>query len=341
MGGLCLAAGARRRGIRAAAHQLALAILVAARPATCTGRDWIVRALANPRGASGKTIALAQIILGNINSDLGDYAAARAAYEASIATSRDIGDTPWVAWAMHNLGIVTGYQGDYQRARELIEESLALDENTPNPERRHGLALSMLGDLAYCEGDYGRSRELLEQNLDISQRLGNDTSVAYDSYFLGRTLWQFDRAAARALIEQSLDHFRSTGDKMGTAYTAIELGRQAIEDGDLDRARALYDEAASLWRELGSAHVAVMCIEGFALLAVAADAWQEAARLLGAATSGRSTLGRPRPANERVSLEEAAKRVRSALDDADWDQWAESGARMRIEELVGEFLRDS
>ena len=133
--------------------------------------------------------------------------------------------------------------------------------------RRQALALRMLGDHAYCKGDYVRSNELLEQNLEIIQSATSDPSFAYESYFLARTRCQFDRRAGRALLEQCLDAFRSAEDRLGAAYVSVELGRQVLQDGDASGAASLFKEALIHSQELGSAHLFLMCVEGFAHLA--------------------------------------------------------------------------
>jgi tetratricopeptide (TPR) repeat protein len=56
----------------------------------------------------------------------GEYERARALYEESLALFRELGDKRSVAIPLVNLGLVAQAQGEYERVRALYEESLAL-----------------------------------------------------------------------------------------------------------------------------------------------------------------------------------------------------------------------
>ena len=64
--------------------------------------------------------------LGHVALDQGDYPAARALLEESLAIRRELGDREGIAASLSNLGNVALYQGDYPAARALHEESLAI-----------------------------------------------------------------------------------------------------------------------------------------------------------------------------------------------------------------------
>src|SRR5206468_2248739 len=56
----------------------------------------------------------------------GDYEAARALHQESLAIKRELGDKGGIAASVNNLGLVADSQGDFASARALYEESLAL-----------------------------------------------------------------------------------------------------------------------------------------------------------------------------------------------------------------------
>jgi tetratricopeptide (TPR) repeat protein len=58
--------------------------------------------------------------------DQGDYPAARALLEESLAIRRELGDRHGIATSLSNLGYAALNQGDYPAARALYEESLAI-----------------------------------------------------------------------------------------------------------------------------------------------------------------------------------------------------------------------
>jgi tetratricopeptide (TPR) repeat protein len=91
------------------------------------GRERLANALAH-LGAQGPTRARADALngAGNLADHQGDYAAARAFYEESLAIRRTLGDRRGLARSLGNLGILAARDGDYEGARALHEETRAL-----------------------------------------------------------------------------------------------------------------------------------------------------------------------------------------------------------------------
>jgi predicted ATPase len=64
--------------------------------------------------------------------------------------------------------------------------------------------------------------------------------------------FQGDYPAARARFEEALAIMRELGDRRGIASSLNGLGNVAHEQGDFAPARALYEESLAIWRELGN-----------------------------------------------------------------------------------------
>ena len=79
------------------------------------------RELGNPH-----SIALSLSNVGHVALDQGDYPAARALLEESLAIRRELGDRHGIATSLSNLGYAALDQGDYPAARALLEGSLAI-----------------------------------------------------------------------------------------------------------------------------------------------------------------------------------------------------------------------
>ena len=92
-------------------------------------------------------------------------------YEESLERVRGLDDGWFLSVATNNLGDLHMREGDYARAAELFEESLAIGEARGDVDRRArqltnlGLAIRELGDLA-------RARELLRRGLAAAQEIG-------------------------------------------------------------------------------------------------------------------------------------------------------------------------
>src|SRR5207244_11640215 len=71
----------------------------------------------------------------------GDYPAAMALHEQSLAQHRQLRNPHSIAFAAHNLANVAGEQGDYLRARQLYEEA---NEIAISLGDRHGSAIGLI-----------------------------------------------------------------------------------------------------------------------------------------------------------------------------------------------------
>jgi predicted ATPase/DNA-binding XRE family transcriptional regulator len=81
------------------------------------GETWLERAIALPGADPSRERARALYRLGSFAIDRGDYPAARAWYERSLAMRRDLGDRSGIADSLDALGVVTFDEGDSRRAR--------------------------------------------------------------------------------------------------------------------------------------------------------------------------------------------------------------------------------
>jgi non-specific serine/threonine protein kinase len=180
-----------------------------------------------------------------------DYQNARSLQEESLAIRRELGDRPGMATSLRNLGLIAHSQGDYDAARSLHQESLAIGRELGS---RWVIAASLndLGSIANWQEDYAVARLLYEESLAIRRALGDRLGVADSLRNLGSvTSEQGDHAAARSLYEESLAIRRELGDRPGIAASLRDLGSVAYLQGELGIARSLHEESLAIRHELG------------------------------------------------------------------------------------------
>src|SRR5258708_17274570 len=95
------------------------------------------------------------------------------------------GDKWLTAHALLSLAEPVRSRGDYQGAKVMLEEVLALFKEVGDTAYI-GWLLYLLGDMARLNADYSRSRALLEESLALSQTVGNKTYMAWAYNSLGR-----------------------------------------------------------------------------------------------------------------------------------------------------------
>jgi predicted ATPase/DNA-binding SARP family transcriptional activator/uncharacterized protein HemY len=216
------------------------------------GRAWCEKAL-QANATQERTHARARALngAGKLAIAQGDYVAAQAQLEESLAIQREIGDLQGMAASLNALGNVAIAQGDYVAAQAQLEESLAIRREIGD---RWGITISLhnLGNVAYVQGDYVAAQAHFEESLAITREIGDRRSMAVALHFLGNVaIAQGDYVAAQAHFEESLAIRREIGDRWGIGASLIGLGNVAHAQGDYATAQAHFEESLVITREIG------------------------------------------------------------------------------------------
>ena len=262
------------------------------------GRRWLDTALALDSGDPSSPRGHALLGAGVMAFFQGDYQRAATLWQESLALFSDLSDTTGIAYSHGNLGLVADAQGDYPRAIASYEEALALFRDLD--DRTYiGYMLHNLGLIAYFQGNYQR---------------------------------------ATAQFDESLALVRSLGDENGVAMTLGNLGLVAFVQGDYERALALHEESLALGRRLSNKPWLARGIEHFALIAAATHEPTRAARLFGAAAALRAEFGATLPPNDREFNARYIAEVTARLGDSAFSAaWAE-GQLMSADEAIAYAL---
>jgi DNA-binding CsgD family transcriptional regulator/tetratricopeptide (TPR) repeat protein len=155
--------------------------------------------------------------------------------------------------ALHAAGWLSLVQGEYERARALCEESLALYRELDDA-RMMASTLERLGWIASARDDYPAATSLFEESLALSRSIGDNVRLAHSLLSLALTTLQHadysQYARVRALVEESLALFRQESHQEGIAWALYGLGLLHFQQGDDATARALLEESLALYRAL-------------------------------------------------------------------------------------------
>jgi non-specific serine/threonine protein kinase len=225
--------------------------------------------------SDGRGLAEALHVLGHVEFDQRDHAAAQQLFEASLTAYEQAADVPGRLPLMADLGLVAYHRGDNAEAGRVFERSLA-------EFRRHGLkdrmagALNVLGDLARLAGEQ-------------------------------------DRAAA--LYGESLDLWRELHGTPGIASALHKLGQVARSTGDLAAARAYFTESLALQRDLGNTQGIAECLAGLGGTLAAAGRYPEAARVFAASADLLEQIGAPLAPADQAVMDRDTAALRRRLGD--------------------------
>jgi predicted ATPase/transcriptional regulator with XRE-family HTH domain len=295
------------------------------------GRRWIAGALALAPVAAAPLRAQALFAAGQLASNQGDYEAARAAYEASLALWREPTADPAarepIGKVLMELGMLAYFQGEYATARRLLEESRAL-LRIEEHRFTYARVLESLATVLCEQGDFTTAQALYEEGLRLFQGLGVQRGIAVSLSNLGMVAqYQGQYERARQLFETAAARFGDMGDLRKQALTYSNLGIAALEQGDYGAAQSYFVVSLRpLWAVRDKWGVAY-CLEGLAGVSGGQGQWERAARLFGAAAGLRESLQAPLAPAERGQYERSLAVARAQGDPARWEAaWAEGQA---------------
>jgi tetratricopeptide (TPR) repeat protein len=217
------------------------------------GRESLAAVLTLP-AAAGHTLHRAKALrgAGNMALHARQFETARALLEESLAISRALADRPGEAIALYTLAWVAQSSGDEARLVALAAESFPLVQKVGNTR---GLAVlhQCLGDAALERSDREEAKAHYQRGLALFRERGGIRGIAYMLYCLGAlALADGDLGAARTLVEEALPIQRALGFKVAIAGSLRALGEVALRQGDIETARTCHTEALELCRQAGS-----------------------------------------------------------------------------------------
>ena len=199
--------------------------------------------------------------------------------------------------ALAYLAVPYLYQGKFDYAKSLAEESLQLAESAEMADQI-AFALNVLGGCHKSLGELAAARRCYERVVSMRQALNDGLSIGRVMNNLGNLAQvggEFD--IARAYYREASDIFRLFDRPFATAVTASNAGRLAWQAGDLVEARRFLTEAVAIRRGLSTQGGLASSLINLSLVAVdegevteSAELLTEALRLSQQATSIAHTL---------------------------------------------------
>lgn len=298
------------------------------------GRMLLSRALERAPQGTEAAQAEARRAAGNLAFHQGDYAAARLAYEETLAYCRDQEDPACVATLLNNLARIAHAQGRYLEAERLYTESLALSSQLglrPHVAR----ALNNLGQLAYDRDDLQEARRLFEQSLESKRELGDQAGIANTLNNLGLIYRDLNQtAAANLLLREALACYRHLRNPVLEATSQNNLDSVALHEGNQVDAERWLQESLQIRRRLGDRAGLAFSLEGFAELASSRDEFFRAAQLYAAAETLRGQLAMPRSQAAQREADRGQAAARAALGEESYRAACQLGSMRSLEQTL-------
>jgi tetratricopeptide (TPR) repeat protein len=193
---------------------------------------------------------------------------------------------------------------------------------------RSGEALSDMGD-------YAGAMARFEESLVLFRSVGTRYGVAYVLLNQGSSaLGMAQLEQAKELTARSLALFREIGDRRCISNALMQLADVAREQRDYLQAFIQYRESLTAHWELNTRPNIARCLEAMAILARAQGLWDRAARLHGAASALRETMGSVMVPVDRARHNECVAAVRGQLGAETFMACEGEGRAMSLEHAV-------
>lgn len=211
--------------------------------------------------------ARAQIAMGKLFRQRGDYDAALAWFAQAKTGYTSLGDRAGLRDVLNETGVGITHKGEYAQAREILNAALTLAHETDD-KAAIAQALNNLGNVAWSQSDYAAGRALFEESLTFWRELGNKWGIANSLTNLGNVAYnQGDYHTAQALYQESLTLRLEMGDKGGNAILHTNLGNVALAEVEYTHARELYEKGLELGREMGDKYIMAISLTDLGIVA--------------------------------------------------------------------------
>jgi len=190
------------------------------------------------------------------SAKLGAHERAKGLCEESLEllshVGQDVRQRKAIAHAKGFLGyLLRSIHGDYTRGNQLLQEALALCEETDDTRGRVSWRM-LLATYPHHMGLYEEAEELLQTGTAIADDAGDLRYQAWCRANLSSVLCtKGEYARARQLAQKALHMRQELGDRAATAHSLSRLGEIAAALGDYQLATQHHQDAAAIANEVG------------------------------------------------------------------------------------------
>jgi predicted ATPase/DNA-binding SARP family transcriptional activator/DNA-binding CsgD family transcriptional regulator len=299
------------------------------------GRGWLETALAEDEQASAavRSKALEAVFWLMLHQGDLDQAQAVAREAVELNAEREVDSSQAASLRMMSATPAT-LRGDYERSKELLQESLALSREAND---KVGVVETLLQLLLPMDGpdDNARLKEVAEEGVALCREIGYTLRLPSFLLSLGYvSMLEGDYERGAALNEEAAVLCRERGYKDSLAYALDNLGWAALLQGDHERAKPYFKESLTLCEELGNKLILSESLEGLACVAGVRREAARAAKLFGAARALHEATGYHHSPEEHAMRDPYLTAARSRLDEASWQAVFAEGQQMTFEEAL-------
>ena len=175
-------------------------------------------------------------VLGVVAVDAGDYEAAHARYQESLALFRQHNLIPMMGMVLHNIGTVYSRQNEVKLALAAYEEALTYAQEA-DFERMEMESTGAIGGMYRALGEFEKSETHLQRSINTARRLGEKRIMASHMKNLGITYMEMgDVVRAKRTLRAGLEVSWATETIPDTLSILSSFARALAQQGKLQQA---------------------------------------------------------------------------------------------------------
>jgi tetratricopeptide (TPR) repeat protein len=269
---------------------------------------------------------------------IGDFVRARELLEECLAVAREVGDKAMTATALRGLAWLEVDLGHLDEARGLLEEALPIAREAGDESEVFTILVS-LGEALGRQGAADEALAACEEAVAVARTLGGKSRLGDALLELGQlVLRNGEIARARVLLDEASACLRPSAALGLPAILAGAQGDLARAEGALDEARAYYHEALTTARDRASRIAMAACLARIAGLAALEGECRRAIELFGAIAAFYASVGLPLPYKPHPGHDSDLAAARSALGEDAFAAAWAEGRAITLEQAVEHAL---
>jgi tetratricopeptide (TPR) repeat protein len=189
--------------------------------------------------------------LGLLYQKKGEWERAIEYLERSLAVFKKVDDEHRMSFTFNNLGLVYKAKGEWDKAIEYYQRSLAISEKVGD-EHLMATTFNNLGLVYQDKGEWDKAIEYYQRSLAISEKMGDEHLMAITLNNMG-SVYQDKGEWDKAIecFERDLEITQRIGDEYGIATTFNNLGLVYQDKGEWDKAIKYYQRSLAIKEKVG------------------------------------------------------------------------------------------
>ena len=175
-------------------------------------------------------------LLGNTYEMVGDFGNMLSSYHQSTDIAEKIGNRDLAAKATSNIALFDMQEGEYDRARQLMEQVMAICLSTGDSALAE-IDISHLSELAFRRQQYDQALQYARRALQTARALHDESDIASFTDDEGKAMAGMGEVRkALELYQQSLAWYMQVNDWLGTVTTQTLMAQAYLQVKDFPHA---------------------------------------------------------------------------------------------------------